>query len=240
MRGISHLAIGITTGAAIAALSPAVPFSVTGLTVAAVSSLAPDLDHPESRISRRISFSHVYLKALICILAVGLAVYSYIHTHGEQQTLLLEISLVGVLIGAFMRETTARRFMLLFTALMLIAGGVYLGEHWLYLLGGFVGISPFTPHRSWTHTVWAVGFWLYLGDQTEKALHVPGLAWSAVAGYVSHLVADTLTKNGVKWLFPLWEGKFGFPLIRTGSKMGNFWEAMICVVYALLVFSLYR
>lgn len=240
MRGITHLALGLTTGAAVAAWSSSVPLAVGGVAVAGVSALAPDLDHPESRISRRISFRTDYLKVLIGLAAVALAVYSYLHTSGEKQLLLLELAGAGLLVGVFLREATARRFMLLFTALMLGAGGIYLNAHWLVLLGLFVGVSPFTAHRSWTHTIWAVLFWYYLSREAERALGWAGLSWQATAGYVSHLVGDTLTRRGVRWLFPLWERALVLPLIRTGSKLGNFWEALICLIYLVLVVTFRR
>ncbi|MGB3618885.1 MAG: metal-dependent hydrolase [Catalinimonas sp.] len=240
MRGITHLALGLTTGVAVAAWLPVVPFTLSGVAVAGVSALAPDLDHPESRISKRISLHTTYLKVLIGAAAVGLAVWSYLHTAGEKQTLLLEVAGAGLLVGLFIREATARRFTLLFTALMLGAAGIYFGAHWLGLLGLFVGVSPFTAHRSWTHTLWAVLFWYYLAREAERDLELPGLAWQASAGYVSHLLGDTLTRRGVRWLFPLWEKALVLPLIRTGSKAGNFWEAVICAVYLILVITFYR
>lgn len=37
--------------------------------------------------------------------------------------------------------------------------------------------------------------------------------WSFMIGYASHLVTDSLTKEGVPWLFPI-PFKFGFPPVR--------------------------
>lgn len=240
MRGITHLAIGLTTGAAVAVWVPGVPLTAGGVLAAGVAALAPDLDHTESHISRGVSFPTHYLKGLIVLAAVALGAYSYLYTTDEKQLLLLQLAGVGVLVGVFLRPATARRFTLLFTALMLGAGGVFLGTPWLLLLAIFVGVSPFTAHRSWTHTLWAVLFWYYLSRQAGPALQMPGLAWQVTAGYTSHLLGDTLTKNGVRWLYPLWEKPLALPLIRTGSTMGNFWEAVICLVYLVVVVSSYR
>jgi len=44
------------------------------------------------------------------------------------------------------------------------------------------------------------------------------LAAAAAAGYVSHLVADSLNPQGVPWLWP-WAGRFGLPLVQTGSLL---------------------
>lgn len=98
--------------------------------------------------------------------------------------------------------------------------------------------APFTSHRSWTHTIWAAGLWTYIGHLANQSLGWHGVALFAGGGYVSHLLADTLTKAGVKWLRPLSDICLKIPLIRTGSKSGNFLEVVICTGYALLVLVL--
>ncbi len=50
--------------------------------------------------------------------------------------------------------------------------------------------------------------------------------WSFVIGMLSHLLLDTLTKEGVPWLLPI-PVKFGFPPVKTlrittGKKFENF------------------
>ena len=62
MRGSSHLAIGLITGVAVAGLAPGIPFSLAGIALAGFSSLAPDLDHPESRLSKRLGFTQHYVR----------------------------------------------------------------------------------------------------------------------------------------------------------------------------------
>jgi inner membrane protein len=58
-------------------------------------------------------------------------------------------------------------------------------------------------HRGMTHTLWAVVLWGVIGMGLEKQLRIDGIMIVAVAGYASHLLADSLTPNGVKWLYPL-------------------------------------
>jgi inner membrane protein len=65
-----------------------------------------------------------------------------------------------------------------------------------------------------------------------------GISLYAGAGYASHLLADTLTKAGVRWFMPAWNFSFKLPLIRTGSASGNMMEVAICVGYGLLVLGL--
>jgi inner membrane protein len=57
--------------------------------------------------------------------------------------------------------------------------------------------------------------------------------WSFMLGFLSHLVMDTLTKDGVPWLFPL-PVKFGFPPLRfLRITTGKFMEKV--GVYTLLL-----
>ena len=239
MRGSSHLAIGLITGVAVAGLVPGVPFSLPGIALASFSALAPDLDHPESRLSQRLGFAQHYVRWAFVATALGLAAYSYLRLHvGGGQRLYYLIALGFGLIGAGMQGGSARRLALLFTGLATGVAGLYAEQVWLSLLGAFVALAPFTHHRSWTHTAWATAFWIYIGHLADRHLGWHGVALFAGAGYASHLVADSLTKAGVKWFFPLLDYAFKIPLIRTGSATGNLLEVGICTGYALLVLGL--
>ena len=76
MRGSSHLAIGLITGVAIAGLVPGLPFSLPGIALAGFSSLAPDLDHPDSRLSKRLGFSQNYVRWAFAAGALALAAFA--------------------------------------------------------------------------------------------------------------------------------------------------------------------
>jgi len=86
--------------------------------------------------------------------------------------------------------------------------GKYFGKLTDKVLGG---------HRFITHSLLGVALFSGLFYELLKFLHpiMPhvnaGLVWWAfLIGILSHLVLDTLTKEGVPWLLPLPE-KFGFP-----------------------------
>lgn len=239
MRGSSHLAIGLITGVAVAGLAPGVPASLAGVALAGFSALAPDLDHPESRLSQRLGFAQHYVRWAFVVAALVIGAYSYLHLRvGGGQRLYYLIALGFGLLGASLQGGAARRLALLFTGLGTGVAGLYAGQVWLSLLGAFIALAPFTSHRSWTHTVWATAFWTYVGYLAEHHLGWRGVALFAGGGYASHLVADTLTKAGVRWLFPLLGYSFKIPLIRTGSATGNVLEVGICAGYALLVLGL--
>jgi len=74
-------------------------------------------------------------------------------------------------------------------------------------------------HRMITHSILGmalIGFFLkQLLTVLNKYILVDMdiIWWSAMIGYLSHLIADSLTKEGVPWLFPL-PIKIGFPPIK--------------------------
>ncbi|WP_426058733.1 metal-dependent hydrolase [Hymenobacter sp. B1770] len=239
MRGSSHLAIGLITGVAIAGLVPGTPFSLPGIALAGFSSLAPDLDHPDSRLSKRLGFSQNYVRWAFAAGALLLGAYSYLQlVPGSEQRLYYTAALAFGLIGVGMQGGSARRLALLFTGLGTVVAGLYTEQLWLSLLGTFVALAPFTSHRSWTHTIWATALWTYIGYLAEKHLGWSSVALFAGGGYVSHLVADSLTKAGVRWFLPVSGYSFKLPIITTGSASGNLLEIAICAGYGLLVLGL--
>lgn len=99
--------------------------------------------------------------------------------------------------------------------------GRYFGRVFGALVGG---------HRFFCHSLLGVGLFAALSLMLLQFLQpiMPNVdihfVWGAfLAGVVSHLVMDTLTKEGVPWLLPL-PFKLGFPPIRkfritTGKKV---------------------
>ncbi|MBO0356980.1 metal-dependent hydrolase [Hymenobacter sp. BT186] len=239
MRGSSHLAIGLITGVAIGGLVAGVKFSPAGIALAGFSALAPDLDHPESRLSKRLGFAQNYVRWAFVLVAAGLALYThFLEPPGPDRRMGFTAALAFGLLGAAMQGGSARKLALLFTGLSTVMAGLYTGYVWLSMVGLFVAVAPFTAHRSWTHTIWAAGLWTYIGHLANQSLGWHGVALFAGGGYASHLLADTLTKAGVKWFMPLTDTCLKIPLIRTGSPSGNLLEVSICTGYGLLVLGL--
>ncbi len=172
-------------------------------------------------------------------MGLGLGAYAYLYVPpGSEQRLSYTAALAFGLLGAALQGGSARKLALLFTGLSTVVAGLYAEQLWLSLLGTFVALAPFTSHRSWTHTIWATLLWTYIGYLANRSLSWRGVAHYAGAGYASHLLADSLTKAGVRWLLPVSDYSFKIPLISTGSKSGNVLEVSICLGYALLVLGL--
>lgn len=114
-------------------------------------------------------------------------------------------------------------------------------------IGGIVGkviAKMLGGHRFITHSI--LGLFLFgLGSSWLLALLHPimpnvdvGIVWWAfMIGMVSHLVMDTLTKEGVPWLLPI-PVKFGIPPVRawriTTGKIGE-----VIVFIVILIFGLW-
>ena len=100
--------------------------------------------------------------------------------------------------------------------------GHFVGKAFGKLLGG---------HRFISHSLLGFALFAWLCDLLLHFLHpiMPHvditLVWYAfMLGYLSHLVMDTFTKEGVPWLLPI-PFKFGFPPLRayriTTGKAGE-------------------
>ncbi|AYA37519.1 metal-dependent hydrolase [Hymenobacter oligotrophus] len=236
MRGSSHLAIGLITGAGIAAVVPDMRLSLPGVALAGFSALAPDLDHPGSRLSKRLGFAQNYVRWAFAAAGVLLGLYTHFNLPiGPERRMGFTAAMSMFLIGMAMQNQSARKLALLFTGVGTVLAGLYWQFLWLSLLGAFVATAPFTSHRSWTHTIWAAALWTYIGYLANRDLGWHGVAAYAGAGYMSHLLADTLTKSGVRYLLPLSDKALKLPLISTGSSLGNMIELGICAGYGLLV-----
>ncbi len=90
-------------------------------------------------------------------------------------------------------------------------------------------------HRGPMHTIWAVLFLTSLVIAITRRLPISALvASSAFAlGYVAHLIADSFTRSGVAWFYPVDRHRISGP-IRTGGfiEVGLFFvmSAMVLVL----------
>lgn len=113
-------------------------------------------------------------------------------------------------------------------------------------IGGMVGkviAKMLGGHRFITHSI--LGLFLFgLGSSWLLALLHPIMPsvdtaivwWAFMIGMASHLVMDTLTKEGVPWLLPI-PIKFGIPPIRawriTTGKIGE-----VIIFFVILIFGI--
>lgn len=110
------------------------------------------------------------------------------------------------------------------------------GDFWHKLPGGTLYSRLFTPllggHRYISHSLLGIALFGFLLRQLLNLashavlVNMDIVWWAFMLGFISHLVMDTFTREGVPWLFPL-PIKFGIPpliflRVRTGSMVEKF------------------
>jgi inner membrane protein len=112
--------------------------------------------------------------------------------------------------------------------------GKYFGKLFDKLSGG---------HRFITHSligVVAISYLIYLLlmflHPIMNSVNIDIVWWAFVIGILSHLIMDTLTKEGVPWLLPV-PIKFGLPPIKALRITTDHWVENWVVFPLLLVFN---
>jgi inner membrane protein len=255
MMGRSHLALGIMSGVAAAKLAGVDMFTGLELTaLAAISAVIPDLDS-DGILTRRLTDRPLRLIRLVSgYTGVALILLSYFRHSHNMQFLTAFIGLLFLGVGFILQDNASRKWMVTLIGVLIMGAGVFqqLGEGvfalrhipyevlhststWILVLGAFISIVPHFAHRTYSHTIWAVAAWGFVWYGAEKALHVHGLFLAGVAGYLSHLLADTLTVSGVRYLYPF-PLHFKVPLIRT--KKDSRKEMAVVTLSGVFVFLL--
>ncbi|MEM1985054.1 MAG: metal-dependent hydrolase [Candidatus Korarchaeum sp.] len=89
---------------------------------------------------------------------------------------------------------------------------------------------PLIEHRKTFHNVWFLILVYALAVRFS-----PRVSYLMVIGVLSHLMMDSLTKQGVMWLYPLSRSKLSGPF-RTGGAFDNsmFLMLMLASMYVLV------
>lgn len=100
-------------------------------------------------------------------------------------------------------------------------------------------------HRFLSHSILGFAFFAWLSNLLLHFLHpiMPHvdiqLVWHAfLIGYMSHLVMDTFTKEGVPWLLPI-PFKFGLPPVKRLRVTTGHWVENLVVLPAFILFDLW-
>ncbi len=101
----------------------------------------------------------------------------------------------------------------------------------------------FIAHRTLSHSLLGIVIFLYFFDWLLPKLFNNGfvetsyLYWSLMIGYITHLMADSMTEDGLPLLWPV-KWRFGFPPIKSWRiKTGKWFENWI-VFPGLLILAL--
>ena len=103
-------------------------------------------------------------------------------------------------------------------------------------------------HRFLSHSILGLALFGFLVNLLLTAVHpiIPKVDidlvwWAFMIGMVSHLIMDSLTKEGVPWLLPI-PFKFGFPPLRrlritTGKKVEHFIILPLLIIIGIWLFA---
>jgi inner membrane protein len=210
MTGKTHLAIGAVIGAATSVFYPSTLETAALYTaISAFSALSADLDGTSILSSKLSKLSKLIREFALWGSLLFLAIIAYFYFTGQSMSpVLVGGGAAAVLLGLVMKQGFIRN------ALVSVVGGIFMYSgyfyqmNWLIGFGLFVAWAPWLKHRGMTHTIWAIPIWGAIGWGLEMQLQVEGIAIVSMLGYLSHLVADTLTPSGVKWLYPFVKKSF--------------------------------
>ena len=208
MNGTAHLTLGAATGFAVAyslQSDPTTTMMFVGL--GGVAGLIPDIDS-NGKLSNKITVSHKFARTLIQTIGLLILLFSYIKYFDMTRWIGMGIGIVVF----FLATSITQRLMLTVTGIGVIAAGVYLTEIWALLLGIFITIASFIPHRSYTHSILGVIFFGVIAYLFEARVGIHGIFITCMFGYISHLIADMkvfpFNKRGVKWFLPFSKKEF--------------------------------
>ncbi|OMF27580.1 metal-dependent hydrolase [Paenibacillus sp. FSL H8-0548] len=210
MTGKSHLIIGAAVGAAASIYYPfTLEHAALYIAVAGFSALCADLDGPSmlsskltklSKLIREFTlWSGVLLAGIICL---------YFFTEQSPSPLYIGVAAAFFLLGLVAKQGVIRNVLASAVGGIVMYAGYYYHMNWLIGFGLFSVWAPWLKHRGMTHTIWVVPIWGAIGLGLENQLQIEGISIVSMLGYLSHLIADTLTPSGVKWLYPLTKKSF--------------------------------
>jgi membrane-bound metal-dependent hydrolase YbcI (DUF457 family) len=215
-----------------AALGPSLhvtgPHLVTAVAIAAGAGVLPDIDHPDSTISRCFGFLTEAFAWIVDRLSGG-------HRHGTHSLVGIAVFTAGAvaagwyqLSGRSIGHTAFSWHMVpaaLYLALLCSAAlrALHIGGHHGDLLG--IGAAIITCYTRADLTLVPVWHW-----------HIPLLALAIGLGCAAHIAGDELTHGGCPVFWPFSKHEFHLlprPLQITTAKIGENW-----IVFPLLIGSL--
>ncbi|URZ04099.1 metal-dependent hydrolase [Clostridium felsineum] len=209
MTGKTHISIGLATSATALSISnPTVKNVVAGLIIGTLGSLMPDIDTSKSTISYKVR------KILLYIMIAVLTTYVLIANFSTQiETINSFFQMIG-----------------LNKIVSYVPDNLRFSNIGLVIILACMIFAKVTKHRSFAHSIlglvlFTIGFKLLLGN----------IALYFAVGFISHMVADTLTNSGIEVFYPI-RKKVALKLIHTGSIMDHVIGglAFVCFVFTMV------
>lgn len=228
MMGRAHIVI--STGVSLSVLGLAgVPVTLPAAAVAAVSSLLPDIDEPNSILVRTVI--PTWLLRILQLVLVGAALLVYAYGEAYAPWHLALAGLIGIV--SFLPGRTMRHVVMFMIGLGVLEFGDDFAP-WNTIAACVLILSSLVTHRGLTHSLYAAAGWpalLYYGSSGDPG----GLSVWLAGGlsYALHLAADMLTNRGIKPLPPL-RFRLRIPVMSTGTRQGGLVEN-VCIALTFVM-----
>lgn len=208
LNGTAHATIGAGTGFVVAQsvqADPTTTFLLVG--VGGLCGLIPDIDI-DGKLSNRITLSHTMIRSVAQLIGLLMVVYTLLEGTGQERWIGIGAGLAIIVIASKIKQ----RHMLTITGLGVLLGGISLQEIWLILLGIYITIASFIPHRSYTHSLIGIGFFAFIAHYFQTSIGIKGIFLTCLFSYSSHLIVDMkvlpFNKRGVKFFLPFSSKEF--------------------------------
>lgn len=238
MKGSSHSLIALATTSVMYSVDSrfiANPEKMLPFVFAYIGSLICDIDTGSSTISnilnpikqkrtKRIAATIFVIISILGIICFKETQYLGIFIGGM---VLLALSITKILQGIIRRTAT-----ILFALSILIIGIIY-NQLPVILIGIFLSVLIFSPHRGYSHSIVSVAASLLLLKYVLRTYEIADYSVYFSLGLLSHIIADMFTEQGVMLLFPI-QKKISFPITtKTGSNVEK-----IISIFASFIFIL--
>jgi inner membrane protein len=208
LNGTIHTALGASAGFITANTLQSDPAATVFLVVAGgIAGLLPDID-VDGKLSNKITLSYKLIRTVAQLIGSLMVLYSFFEGNHSEKWVGMGIGAGMIVISSFLTQ----RRMLTVTGAGVLAGGITLQESWLILLGVYIIIASFIPHRSYTHSIIGVLFFCIIAARFQASIGIDGVYAACLAAYISHLIADMkilpFNKRGVKFFLPFSSKEF--------------------------------
>lgn len=208
VNGTVHASIGAVAGFVTANTLQATPSATLALIgIGTISALLPDLDI-DGKLRNRITLSHKFIKATAQMIGLLIIFYSFYEATAVDQWVSMGIGLAMFLLSSYIKQ----RHMLIITGIGVIVCGILLQEVWLMLMGCYILIASFVPHRSYTHSILGVVSFHFIADFFQLSTGINGAYIACMTGYISHLALDSkllpFNRRGIKLFLPISQKEF--------------------------------
>lgn len=205
MDGKNHLAAGVIFAASGLMVTNAPLQEVAiPLIIGGISGLAPDLDHHNSLLIKRVSKISNTVIPLILVSALGfLAFRLYEANYSFGVVSISSIIGLAIIIGFqyfYFKKLTAKQSILV-GGFVMAALGAFTSLLSLVLTGLFLICASQLKHRGLTHSLYFLAFWSFICWSIQYDTNIQYIWASGTLGYLSHLITDHwFTKRKIKWL----------------------------------------